>query len=279
MKGFHPRHDFILCIDSDGTAMDTMEIKHRRCFGPAMIEVFSLHGHTEERLARWNEINLYSPTRGINRFKGLALALTEIQEGGTNIAGLDEIRRFAAEAPELSNNALELAVAAQPEAEGLRKALIWSYKVNESIRALKDEDKKAFAGVRECLEQASDFADLILLSSANREAVEEEWAREGLLDYVSAVYAQDSGSKAQGIRELLNLGCARDHLLLLGDAPADLEAAEQNGVFFYPILVRREVESWKELREHYLDLFRLNKYASCAVSLKERFRSHLRPQE
>ena len=26
--------DFLICVDSDGCAMDTMDIKHFRCFGP-----------------------------------------------------------------------------------------------------------------------------------------------------------------------------------------------------------------------------------------------------
>ena len=33
---------------------------------------------------------------------------------------------------------------------------------------------------------------------------------------------------------------------MCGDAPGDLSAAEKNGVFFYPILVKRERESWRE---------------------------------
>lgn len=32
MKKTHP---FLLCFDSDGTVMDTMGVKHERCFGPA----------------------------------------------------------------------------------------------------------------------------------------------------------------------------------------------------------------------------------------------------
>ena len=35
--------------------------------------------------------------------------------------------------------------------------------------------------------------------------------------------------------------------------PADCEAAEKNGVWYYPILVNHEQESWIELREDGLD--------------------------
>ena len=33
---------------------------------------------------------------------------------------------------------------------------------------------------------------------------------------------------------------------MCGDAPGDLQAAEKNGVFYFPILVRKEKGSWEE---------------------------------
>ena len=37
-----------------------------------------------------------------------------------------------------------------------------------------------------------------------------------------------------------------EKVLMCGDAPGDLQAAEKNGVFYFPILVRREKGSWEE---------------------------------
>ena len=36
------RSDFLVCVDSDGCAMDTMDIKHIRCFGPCMVAEWGL---------------------------------------------------------------------------------------------------------------------------------------------------------------------------------------------------------------------------------------------
>ena len=36
------RKEYLICIDSDGCAMDTMNSKHEQCFGPAMIEIWGL---------------------------------------------------------------------------------------------------------------------------------------------------------------------------------------------------------------------------------------------
>ena len=43
---FQKKSDCIVCIDSDGCAMDTMEVKHRTCFGPQWIKSGSLRSRT-----------------------------------------------------------------------------------------------------------------------------------------------------------------------------------------------------------------------------------------
>ena len=63
---------FVVCIDSDGCAMDTMDIKHIRFFGPLAAKYFEIKNQ-EVYLEEWNRVNLFSETRGINRFKGLLL--------------------------------------------------------------------------------------------------------------------------------------------------------------------------------------------------------------
>jgi len=32
------RKDYLICVDSDGCAMDTMDMKHNRCSGPCMVK-------------------------------------------------------------------------------------------------------------------------------------------------------------------------------------------------------------------------------------------------
>ena len=91
LQAFAKQKDYLICVDSDGCAMDTMDIKHFRCFGPCMVEEWGLEQWSEPILNRWNAINLYSGTRGINRFKGLAMALTEIDKVYRPIEGVAEL--------------------------------------------------------------------------------------------------------------------------------------------------------------------------------------------
>ena len=107
LDNFKKNKEFLICIDSDGCAINTMDIKHIKCFGPCMISEWNLEEWREPILKRWNEINLYTLTRGINRFKGLALSLSEINNTYKKIEGLDEFLKWTEETKELSNESLE----------------------------------------------------------------------------------------------------------------------------------------------------------------------------
>ena len=271
---FQKQKDFLVCVDSDGCAMDTMDIKHFRCFGPCMVEEWGLEAWEKPILDRWNEINLYTMTRGINRFKGLALALTEIDKQYTPIEGVEELAAWAENAPELSNGALAKAIETA-KGPALAKALSWSEKVNAAIDALPEGDKKPFAGVAEGLAAAHEVADVAIVSSANREAVEEEWVRCGLADSVDVLCCQDAGSKAACIAQLKAKGYAADHILMVGDAPGDKAAAEKNGVYYYPILVRHEAESWAEFVSKALPALTGGEYAPYGEEKAVQFEENL----
>ncbi len=245
LDDFQKRKDYLICVDSDGCAMDTMDIKHIQCFGPCMVEEWELSEWKAPILERWNVMNLYSMTRGINRFKGLAMALKEINDTYCKIEDVDILDQWVEESPELSNPALERTIA-ENDSVILKKALSWSKKVNESINALSDDKKLPFEGVKEALAYAHQYCDIAIVSSANRQAVEDEWALYHLLEHVDIILAQDVGSKAFCIQELLKKGYDNNNVLMVGDAPGDHDAARKNDVSYYPILVKHEKESWEE---------------------------------
>ena len=220
-SGFEKKRDYLICIDSDGCAIDSMDIKHFRCFGPCMVKEWGLEAYEKELLESWNEVNLYSMTRGINRFKGLVKALTEVQEKYQPVEGL----------------------------ETLVKWVEWSQAVNASIKELPKEEVKPFEGVKEGIEMLHESCDIAIVSSANYEAVKEEWTRFGLIDHVDVVLAQNAGSKKSCIEKLLTYGYDKNKVMMTGDAPGDMDAADKNGVFFYPILVKKEKESWANIGE------------------------------
>ena len=237
--------DFLVCVDSDGCAMDTMEIKHRKCFAPEMIKTWGLYEKEDYILNLWYDLNLYTRTRGINRFKGLAETFKIISKEGIEIKDLESIINWVETTNELSNNSLKREIE-KTNSEGLKMALAWSLAVNESIENLPQDDEP-FEGVKVGLEGISKLADISVVSSANGEALDNEWNRHDLVKYLKALLGQEAGTKQHCIAELKKKGYDADKILMVGDAPGDLQAAQNNGVFFYPILVNKEGFSWDRL--------------------------------
>ncbi len=275
---FVKKHDYLVCVDSDGCVMDTMNCKHFHCFGPCMVTEWGLEEWKDAILDRWNVINLFSMTRGINRFKGLAMALGEINEQYTPIPGIAALQHWADTAPALSNDGVIKAAeeATDPEAKLiLQKALSWSKAVNAAIVELDEALKVPYEGAKEGLAAAHAFADVAMVSSANRDAVEEEWGKFGLLEHTDIVLAQDIGSKASCIAKMLEFGYDLNKVVMVGDAPGDSDAAEKNGVHYYPILVNHEKESWDEAIAVAFGKLQSGEYAEYGAEKKQAFLHNL----
>ena len=240
--------DFLICIDSDGCAMDTMNSKHFNSFGPEYVKTYGLEEYREEALQHWNEVNLFSGTRGINRFKGLAMALREMSNRkGIKFDGLEGFEDWCENAPQLSNPAL-LEECQKTRNECMEKALLWSIHVNLSIVEAQDEDMP-FENVKDAMDEMSKHADLTAVSSANGQAVDSEWTKHKIKENCRVLLCQEAGSKAYCIERLLEKGYDKSKVLMVGDAPGDKKAALDNGVRFYPIIVEKEGFSWKRLKE------------------------------
>ena len=275
---FVRKHDYLVCVDSDGCVMDTMNCKHFHCFGPCMVDEWELGEWREGILDRWNVVNLFSMTRGINRFKALAVCLNEIDKKYKTITGVAALVHWADTAPALSNDGVAKAAAEATDPDAklvLEKALSWSKAVNAAIVKLPEELKVPYVGAKEGLAAAHQFADVAMVSSANRDAVEEEWGKFGLLEHTDIVLAQDVGSKAACIAEMLKFGYDLNKVVMVGDAPGDCDAAEKNGVHYYPILVNHEKESWDEAIAVGFDKLQSGEYAAYGAQKKEEFLRNL----
>ena len=275
---FERKHDYLVCVDSDGCVMDTMNCKHFHCFGPCMVTEWGLEEWKNAILDRWNVINLFSMTRGINRFKGLAMALSEIDKQYKPIAGIEVLQHWVEIAPALSNDGIAKAAAEATDADAklvFEKALSWSKAVNAAIVELDEALKVPYNGAKEGLAAAHAFADVAMVSSANRDAVEEEWGKFGLLEHTDIVLAQDVGSKAACIKEMLKFGYDINKVVMVGDAPGDCDAAEKNGVHYYPILVNHEKESWDEAIAVAFGKLRSGEYAEYGTKKKQEFLKNL----
>ncbi|SCP97995.1 Haloacid dehalogenase-like hydrolase [Anaerobium acetethylicum] len=273
-EGYHRTKKYLVCIDSDGCVMDTMDIKHMACFGPCMVAEWNLEADQKEILERWNQINLFSETRGINRFKGLLMALEEIDKKYIPIENLDSLHHWVNTTDELSNASLQREIE-KTNSKCLIKALSWSESVNAAVKKIPEEKMLPFKGAEEGIHLAHDICDVAIVSSANQEAVLEEWTKHGLIKAVDILLAQNAGSKEYCIKKLLEYGYEKNHVLMVGDAPGDWDAANRNGVFFYPILAGKEEQSWSDLKEAIVQLIQGTFQGYYQNHLLEQFKSNL----
>ena len=75
LKALRPTKEFFVGIDSDGCVFDSMEIKHKECFCPQYINHFGLQAVSKYAREIWDFVNLYSKSRGVNRFPAVIHAL------------------------------------------------------------------------------------------------------------------------------------------------------------------------------------------------------------
>ena len=80
MYEIQPTKEFLVGIDSDGCAFDTMELKHKECFIPNTIKYYNLQAISKYAREAAEFVNLYSKSRGINRFPALVESLEWLQK-------------------------------------------------------------------------------------------------------------------------------------------------------------------------------------------------------
>ncbi len=263
-----PTKEFLVCVDSDGCVFDNMELKHKECFCPATVNVWGLQSVSRYARESAEFVNLYSKTRGANRFPAVIRTLEllgqrkEAIERGYVCPDLTPLKKWAEETDSLSAKGIR-DYAAEHGGDMdpiLATAARWSAEVDENIERIV-HGVAPLPGVKEAFAQIAEFADIVIVSATPHEALIREWGSQGLLEHISVVAGQELGSKKECIRKAMKDKYAPEKVLMVGDAPGDHQAAKANGVLFYPIIPGQEVESWKLLRSEAVEKFHNESYA------------------
>lgn len=256
---YRPQHDRLVCIDSDGCVFDTMEIKHKECFCPAMIKVFGLQAISKYAREAWEFENLYSKDRGRSRFITLVRSLRllqdwdEVKEYGFQFPDITELENWVANAPLQNNQALK-----ESGKPILLKTLEWSLECNERIADMV-KGIPPFPFAEECVAKLWENADIVIVSSTAKDALEREWQEHDLLKYVHFLCSQEEGSKKECIAAIKKY-YKPENILMIGDAPGDEEAAKSNGVLYYPIMPGNEIGSWRDFYKEEMGCFMQGAY-------------------
>ena len=281
-----PTKEFLVCVDSDGCVFDNMELKHKECFCPATVNVWGLQSVSRYARESAEFVNLYSKTRGANRFPALIRTLEllgarkEAQERGYVCPDLTPLKKWVEETDSLS----AVGIKKYAEEHGgdmdpiLDTAARWSAEVDENIERIV-HGVAPLPGVKEAFAEIADFADIVIVSATPHEAIVREWGAQGLLEHITVVAGQELGTKKDCIRMAMEGKYKPENVLMVGDAPGDHKAAKDNGVLYYPIVPNHEVESWSTLRETAAEKFHYGEYAGAYMdALVEKFYAELKDE-
>jgi len=260
-----PTKEFFIGIDSDGCVFDSMEPKQKEFFCPNVIRFFGLFPIAKIARETWEFTNLYSQTRGVNRFLALLLAFNllrerkEVHDRGFRVPDLSSLKKWTQQESKLGNPTLE-AYAKKVKDPVINLVLEWSQTINKEIgQWLKD--LPPFPPVPETLSKINEFSDSIVVSQTPVEALEREWDEHDIAKYVRVIAGQEYGTKTEHLTLAAVDKYPKEKILMIGDAPGDLNAARHNDILFYPVIPGKEEESWKKLQNEGLDRFLNGSYA------------------
>jgi len=263
LKAFKKTKGFFIGIDSDGCAFDAMEIKHKECFVPNFIKHFKLQPIAKMAREAFEFVNLYSRSRGSNRWLAVKEVLdllrerAEVKARGFVVPAWTGLTRFIESGCTLSNDGLRdfIGKAADP---GIVNDLLtmydWTRAVNDSVADIV-KGVPPFPFVRECIAKASAKADLMVVSATPTEALIREWEEHGLAGSMAIIAGQEMGKKEEHLAIAAADKYPSDHILMVGDALGDYRAAKKVKALFYPINPGAEDGSWERLFKEGLDRF------------------------
>lgn len=268
---FRPQQSFFVGIDSDGCAFDAMELKQKECFTPSTIRVWGLQPVSKyaRETAEW--VNLYSRWRGANRWPALVKVFEllaerpEVQTRGIKVPEGKALKEFLASGFSPSEAGLKSYISAGHGDEELWRGLEWTRAI-DGLVAMTVRNVPPFPMVRESLQKLQGKADLMVISTTASDALEREWGEHGLAQYMAVMAGQNMGTKKQHLEFAAKGKYANDHILMIGDAPGDRDAAHAVGALYYPINPGAEETSWQRFHDEASDRFLNGTYAGAYES-------------
>ncbi len=249
---------FIIGIDSDGTMYDSMTIKHTDSFIPAMISVFGMDEYRLVATEIEENVNLYSKTRGVNRFLGLYMTFEKLVDIGYFHYDIKPLYDFINSGAPLSNDELDKYIQTH-SSEILEKTLEWSI-ASDKLFSKNSSVLEPFKNGRDFLESEYKKAHIAVVSSASFDGIIDDWGRSDILKYTDTIMGRENGSKSEQLLMISQNQKKKENILMIGDAISDLKSAQDVGALFFPIIAGDEENSWKYLKEDAIERFYNNSY-------------------
>src|SRR5258706_11932746 len=188
------------------------------------IKHFDLQAVSKYAREVWDFVNLYSKTRGANRFPALVGALNLLRERpqvkarNVQVADTKALDEWIARETKLGN--ATLAAEVKNGNQGLAQVKVWSDAVNKAIEDIV-HGVPPFPLFQESLEKINKRADAMVISQTPTDALEREWAEHGIAKGVKIIAGQEMGTKSEHIKYAADSKYPSNKILMIGDAPGE----------------------------------------------------------
>ena len=271
LKEHKPKNKYFVGIDSDGTVFNSMELKHKDCFIGSLIRIFDLAPITHEIHIVWNYVNIFSINRGTNRFKALLLTFDYLRKMelvktlNVKIPNLKILKQWIDKTERLSNDSLlkfSMEVTSDEKFE-LETVIQWSEDVNRMVQ-ITAINLPPMKGALEAIGLLKNNVDLVVISNTPLETLNREWSENNIDRNILYIGGQETGTKTQMLKAVAENKYDQDKILIIGDAPGDLQAAQDINALFFPICPMQEEKSWREFNrvgyEHFINNSYIGEY-------------------
>lgn len=272
IKAFKKKKRYLVAIDTDGAVVDNMNGKQMLIFHPLGMSYWDLWSIESYYREIGEFVNLFSKTRGCNRFLALQYQFAYLRdradlqakakEAGVRLPdsrALNEYVQSYSKTKKWSPATIEEYRNAHPEDCDVWKLWGWCRAVNDMFPFV-SQKIAPFKPVRSCLELMSPDADIIVVSQTPYRDLAQYWVEHKIDEWVALICGQDMGSKADHIEKVKKVaGYADEEVLMIGDAEGDKNAVKKNNGYFFPTNPGGEVESWERLPDAFKK-FTANKY-------------------
>ena len=154
----------------------------------------------------------------------------------------------------IENSAGVIADLPKSEKPPIETALEWSKEVNRMVKATVF-NLPPISGSLKAITFLHSYADLVVISNTPIDTLQREWSENNIEKNVLYIGGQETGTKTEMLVAVAKNKYAQDNILIIGDSPGDLIAAQAINALFFPILQSKEEESWHNFNTEGCEIF------------------------
>lgn len=260
LRAWKTEKEFLVCIDTDGCVLDNMSAKQMLVFHPLFMDMNSLRGIETYYRLHAEHHNLWSKTRGCDRYVAIQLILGSLLEDALarDVIDVEWIGELKASVDGYvgwvnSTDGVSFGIPSLSEYHqehgldyNIARLLGWSEAVDRSF-AFTTLKMDPFPNVREAIKYLAQRADILVVSGTPYSDLSQWWSNQDLTKYIRAIASKEMGKKDEHIRIIKHVGGYEDcKVIMCGDGGGDLKAVRNNDGLFFPAPAGRETAAWQD---------------------------------